>query len=139
MDVKWQDFEPPKRAHTFLIPKKPKKESACEAFKVLSSNFNVCLSVPLNFDLLFLHFLFLFEHYWPLHETLPCSQPGPGKLLPNFCLINIVNGRINKSLLPHNLYSDAIHIPLSSQRQFHFHCFSWHHFHSDETNTISLL
>ena len=31
-----------------------------------------------------------------------------------------VNWRINKLLLPHNLYSGAKHIPLFSQRPFHF-------------------
>ena len=30
-------------------------------------------------------------------------------------------------------------IPLSSQRPFYFHCSYWLHFHSNQTNTISLL
>ena len=33
-----------------------------------------------------------------------------------------VNWRINHLLPPHNLYSDAKHIPMSSQKPFHFHC-----------------
>ena len=34
----------------------------------------------------------------------------------------IVNWRIKKFLLPHNLYSGPKHIPLFSQRPFHFQC-----------------
>ena len=41
-------------------------------------------------------------------------------------------------LLPHNLYSGAKHIPLSSQRPFHFNCYYWLHFNSNKTNTIQL-
>ena len=33
-------------------------------------------------------------------------------------------------------YSGAKHIPLSSQRPFHFHCSIRALFHSDQTNTI---
>ena len=47
----------------------------------------------------------------------------------------IVNWRINKLRLPHSLYSGTKHIPLSSQRPFHFHCSYWRLFHSDQTNT----
>ena len=55
------------------------------------------------------------------------EQQQPGNL--DYILVQgfrvywlIVNWRINKLLLPHNLYSGAKHIPLSSQRPFHFHC-----------------
>ena len=44
---------------------------------------------------------------------------------------HIVNWRINKLLLPHNLYSAAKHFPLSSQRPFHFHCSVGTLFYSD--------
>ena len=51
----------------------------------------------------------------------------------------IVNWRINKLLLPHNLYSGAKHIPLSSQRPFHFHCSIGALFHSDLKKSILRL
>ena len=40
----------------------------------------------------------------------------------------IANWRINKLLLPQNIYSGAKHVPL-------FHCSYWLHFQSDQTNT----
>ena len=38
-----------------------------------------------------------------------------------------------------NLYSGAKHIPLSSQRPFHFLCCYWRHFHCDQTNTMLIV
>ena len=50
----------------------------------------------------------------------------------------IVNWSITKWLLQHNCYSDTKHIPLFSQRPFHFHC-SIGTFYRDQTNTIIFL
>ena len=46
------------------------------------------------------------------------------KVTVNMCIYrcHIVSWRINKLLLPHNLYSGVRHIPLLSQRPFLFHC-----------------
>ena len=50
-----------------------------------------------------------------------------------------VNWRINKSLLPHNLYSTTKHIPLTLQRPFHF-IVNWcpFSFQSDKYNSLTI-
>ena len=48
-----------------------------------------------------------------------------------------LNWKINKLLLPHNLYSGAKHIPLFHKRPLHFHCSYWRRFHPNHTNTIT--
>ena len=48
----------------------------------------------------------------------------------------LTNSRINKLLLPCNLYSGAKHISLSSQRPCHFFVLLAPFFHSAQANTI---
>ena len=44
-------------------------------------------------------------------------------------MLYILIWRINKSILPHYLYSGANHLPL-------FYCSCWRPFYCDQTNTI---
>ena len=63
------------------------------------------------------------SNYYISYSTVTCRVllNRPNSKLGQHCIYRcyIVNQRINKLLLQHNLFSGATHIPLSSQRPFH--------------------